>query len=1400
MGMKRVAHLFRAFSLTVAAWLGSSLANAQSHPPLSPIRPPIEEVSPIQASQRARTAAARSEAPPEDLIIEHSQPSVLHDASSISHHPPLVLLREARGRSSATTLASRMNLQRTRIEQEQNSALSRIRALGLLSSSRGAARVSTTKNVLNATIIRGAAPGTFERLRLEGFKVSRGVDVRASLSTSVPQINASRVWTEVVDASGRPVTGTGVRIGIIDTGVDYTHPDLGGCSTADFLGGVCAKVAGGYDWVDNDSDPMDEQFHGTHVASIAAGNGTLKGVAPDAVVFGLRVLDAGGSGSSADVIQAIEWSMDPNGDGDLSDHLDVINLSLGASSGTPDSPDALAADAASEAGVVVVVAAGNDGPGEGTIGTPGTSRKAITVGAVDSADTIAGFSSRGPVTDGEMTLIKPDLVAPGVSICAAKLSGFVANTCVDGEHFSLSGTSMATPHVAGVAALMKQTQPSLPSDTIKAILKDTAIKLLDQDGALLASTIQGAGRVNALAAVQSALTGETPPSAAITTSGEVFLDETTINGTASGTGFESYELSYRPLSDPNEVVIQTSTTPVITGALGVLNVGELPSGRYVLRLVVRTATRTVEDSATITVRHATITEPVAPIEASATQRMVHGQSRFISVTGRANGRDLVSYSLTVCWKFADTEGCSNDPITLSTDGVTPVNSGTLGTIDIAALPLARRGLYDVRLTARYSSRADETVTRSFYLDPNILRDYHAAVTCGSTPCADIGSQPTLADINGDGRPETIYTLARDIHVVDHTGASLPGWPRTVDETLFTPPSVGDIDGDGSPEVIAQGYAILSSTRVRSAVFAFHADGTSVDGWPYRYDGTPAALQRYVGDFVTVADINGDGAAEVLLSPIEVLGGNGSPLSTWPTSLPGLSAERLKMYGGFAVNDIDNDGAMEVIWSATNWYDWIYQGTESSKIVIQSSDGSVLTAVDIQGLMPTGPVVADLDGDGTREVATFVRDNINDRSSIFAHSKNGTLLSGWPFHINNFIFGDIVFSASLIAADINSDGRAELITHSDIDTRVLSSNGGVVTARRPQDSTLSGFGAIVAGNVDGDPEPEIIFVSRYYPMEYPVLEPELDPRTGLLALVALNSDLSLVPGFPILAPETSAGLYSLALGDVDGVAGNEILYPANSGEIIAFQTGGCSNTREAWPFERGIAARLGAPSTAPMCQGSTPIFESCARHSDHDLIDDCQDLCPTTDRLLPDPVCGCALGSNDSDNDGTPNCLDACSLDSAKTTPGTCGCGISDTDSDSDGTPDCFDSCPDDPEKISFGTCGCGVSDRDANNNGFIDCGEEDVEVLARPTEKPRLLRKRGKRFTFAIPTAQSASLAPSSVQACVRSRGRTRCRAPRQGKATFDLQAGTSEIFYLWTYRANQQFKSPRLRVRIGRR
>lgn len=526
------------------------------------------------------------------------------------------------------------------------------------------------------------------------------------LMDSIPLINADDIWN-LKDTSQRNITGKDITIAIIDTGIDYTHADLGGC-----FGSTC-KVMDGWDFVNNDADPMDDHGHGTHVAGTAAGSGLggLKGVAPDAKLVSYKTCDNSGSCSMSNVISAIEKATDPNQDGYTADHYSIISMSLGAP-GDPNDAISQAADNSVKAGVVVVAAAGNDGPEEQTIGSPGNARKVITVGAsnndygrnsslsanglfIDSigllrsglvnnliADLknvsgygnssdfsqsgdftgkialvsrgsisfgekvknaynagaigvivynsgpgnflgaltnssnvpaisvsqengtyllnllqsgnvkitmtiikdinypnyLASFSSRGPT---KINTIKPDIVAPGTFICASRFDSYQPGyECLDNSHIAISGTSMATPHVAGVIALIKQAHPDWTPDEIKNSIKNTAVDLG------LNYTDQGWGRVDALTAVNLS---SAPCIAELNSSDWQGLVSRSIDISGIVTcrdNFKNWTLEYGKSYDPNNWTLIKSSANQVNGILANWNTTSLNSGIYTIKLTV----------------------------------------------------------------------------------------------------------------------------------------------------------------------------------------------------------------------------------------------------------------------------------------------------------------------------------------------------------------------------------------------------------------------------------------------------------------------------------------------------------------------------------------------------------------------------------------------------------------------------------------------------------------------------------------------------------------------------------------------------------------------------------------------------------------------------------------------
>lgn len=328
---------------------------------------------------------------------------------------------------------------------------------------------------------------------------------------NIPQVNADKVWE-------LGYRGKGVVVAVVDSGVNYNHLDV----ASRLWDGGEEFPHHGYDIVNDDDDPMDDLNHGTHCAGTVLGDGTsgsLTGIAPEATLMCVKSIDSTGFGGAVNIAGGMEWSVEHG--------CDLISMSLGMAGSELSERTLLrrTCESVLDAGIIAAVCAGNEGlailqwsypipdnvrvpascpppyldPDQ--VANPGGLTCVMAVGAVDYDDTAADFSSQGPVTWQEtefgdyaynpgIGLIRPDVCAPGVNI---KSLDYLTN---DG-YVEMSGTSMATPCVAGIMALMLEKNPELTPAEICRILEETSVKLTETK-----SNITGVGRVDALAAIQ----------------------------------------------------------------------------------------------------------------------------------------------------------------------------------------------------------------------------------------------------------------------------------------------------------------------------------------------------------------------------------------------------------------------------------------------------------------------------------------------------------------------------------------------------------------------------------------------------------------------------------------------------------------------------------------------------------------------------------------------------------------------------------------------------------------------------------------------------------------------------------------------------------------------------------
>ncbi|MBP2708540.1 S8 family serine peptidase [Microbispora sp. RL4-1S] len=390
-----------------------------------------------------------------------------YDDASSDHIPLIVTYTDAAARKRAEAVPSGAEKVRT-LSSIQGAALSagHDRAADFWSSLTGAGASSRAQGSATAPAPGTPLTGGIAKVWLDG-------KAKADLADTVAQVRAPEVW-----AKGN--TGTGVKVAVLDTGVDAEHPDLKDRITqsATFVPGV---------------DVTDRNGHGTHVASTIAGTGAAsdgleKGVAPSADLLIGKVLDNSGSGQDSWIIAGMEWAA-------RDQKAKVISMSLGA--GPTDGTDPLSQAVnrlSEETGALFTIAAGNSGPEDETVSTPAVADSALAVAAVSvggKGTALAAFSSRGPRV-GDYGL-KPEISAPGVDVLAAR-SQYAPEG--EGAYQTMSGTSMATPHVAGVAALLAAAHPDWTGQRLKDALVSTS-KVLFQ----FTPYQVGGGLVDASAAV-----------------------------------------------------------------------------------------------------------------------------------------------------------------------------------------------------------------------------------------------------------------------------------------------------------------------------------------------------------------------------------------------------------------------------------------------------------------------------------------------------------------------------------------------------------------------------------------------------------------------------------------------------------------------------------------------------------------------------------------------------------------------------------------------------------------------------------------------------------------------------------------------------------------------------------
>lgn len=963
--------------------------------------------------------------------------------------------------------------------------------------------------------------------------------------------------------------GDGVLVAVVDTGLDYNHEDiagnvwlndgevgLDGNGNDKRSNGIDDDSDGliddwhGWDFVTldgtpGDNDPMDNHGHGTHVSGTIAALGDnglgVIGVAPHAKIMAVKGLDASGSGSIEDLSNAIIYAADKG--------ASVINLSWGGSGPTPQTLIDAISYAHNVKGAVVVAAAGNNNFDVGTQINgfyPACIRDVIAVAAVTHLDAKASFSNFGA---------KIDVTAPGggdtgagiqpdrsiLSLLSSQAGSVMTGSgqlIVGTKYLRQSGTSMASPHVAGVAALIRAQHPEFSPEQVRQVLRSSA----DDIGATGFDTQFGYGRLNA----SRSLTIAAPLAAALT--GPVGtlsgLSQVDVTGSVGGANLSSWRLEYGAGTAPSSwTLITTSSNTINAGTLATWNLSGINDGTYTLHLVAQALTgETYQDRLTVVLDGLVITDP-SPLSISITRG-----EQGITIRGTVASVNFARYTISILALRTNTF-VSNSAITVTNGGLQPVHDGVLGTWNTTG---AAPDTYQIFVTEIFTNNSSVFKSAKIVLDSTLHPGWPINIGLLSNGIASfaVTNHVDAADIDGNGTKELILGYNSRVMVVDHTGAHLPGWPQTIDPTnsgahIQISPVVADLDGDGSPEILA--------ANDQNKVFIWSANGTLLSGWPKNLGGFSTNI--------AVDDLTGDGQKEIIISnngTMRVCDTNGVTLPGWPLSIQALN-------GPPAIGDVDGDGQKEIVVATLNGPTNLYI-IKANGVVMPNWPKAINPQLAPNFIARSYPALGDLDGDGTMECVIGSANGF-----VYAFRANGSNLPGWPQATKAAAVN------SPVIGDIDGDGLPEVVAGND---RIIENGASAnylfawhadgtilpnwpVKYDRQITGSSFGYGAPALADLDQDGRADIIVTSD-------------TNANSFSPLNAYKSDGSKVPGFP--KPTLEMGAFApntVAVADLDGDGFMEMAWIDVTAQLYVWDLSAPSTAVAPWPMFQHDERHTGA---------------------------------------------------------------------------------------------------------------------------------------------------------------------------------------------------------------------------------
>ena len=930
-----------------------------------------------------------------------------------------------------------------------------------------------------------------------------------------------------------------VIVGMVDTGVDLDHPDLStkiwvnsdeipGNGIDDDHNGYVDDVSGwdfaGEGWLEPpDNDPTDSYGHGTHcsgiITAISDNSEGVTGIANDCRIMPLKFYPMMLSSWGA---EAIVYAAD-NG-------ADVINMSWGLPYAVKVWEDAL--DYARAKGLVLVAAAGNDGIER--VNFPAGYDNNIAVSASNSDDYITTFSTYGS---------NINICAPGLSILSLRAddTDMYSRSCepivhiVNDLYYLASGTSMAAPHVVGVASYLRAVSPGITHDKARDIIEQTADDFVDPFGLGWDypgwDIYSGHGRIN----LQSALQAVPLVRAKITlpmhfqfTGGTV-----DITGIADGDEFTDYVLEYGAGHTPDVwTEIMTSTTPVTDGVLGSWNTTGI-TGVYTVRLRVGEFN---EDYVTIYVANETVVEISAPTVGDTVVN-------FAQVIGTAICADFDKLTLEYgagaspsSWEQIcelSTAVSNSEIVKWATDGIPD-------------------GDYTLRLSVYSTGGLEGSASTQLYIQSLFTGEdgWRATLTGTVTVIANYG------DFDDDGTQEIVVGTSSGIEFYNPDGTpKTVGVPSTPSYDFTVPIPVGNLDGDGIDDFVAVSASPAKLYGFPSSAPAFEVDlpvAPDVDRYDY--------AEEYSYPFLFLKDIDNDGMDEIHYSrgsfhfvDYYIFKPDGTQ---WESAFPIANT-----WNSYLPADLDGDGICEIYC------------THHSLVFELDHAGDTVNTFSIEGSVtwyPRSPMSAvDIDEDGKPEliVGGHFGNNPEDQGSyqIYAFDEGLAVLPGWPHDTG---IGGYYILRPPVFGDLNGDGSLEYVSSFyDIYTSFLHAwnlDGSPFTG----DSTQNGFFApapdlaylhmTILADVNGDAQSEIVVAQT------PAALSSYDKQS----IAAWQSDGQVLSGWPITVdqnlPSYPARTNTPMVGDLDRDGNIDFFMTTIYGDLVFANFPGSAYSPDASP--------------------------------------------------------------------------------------------------------------------------------------------------------------------------------------------------------------------------------------------